>query len=59
MFSFVLNDTAHFFTVTKFIIARAWKTPILDFEVVKHCINNIMVNEKLTAILSDSHNKIL
>lgn len=45
--------TLHFFTAIKWMIARAWKTQILHFEVVK--MNEIMVNEKLTAILSDTH----
>ena len=50
---------AHVFTATKLIIARAWKTLILSFEAVKNCINDIMVNEKLTAVLADTHDKFL
>lgn len=49
----------HLFTTTKLTIARAWKTPVLSFEVVKNYMDNIMVTEKLTAILSDTHDKFL
>lgn len=40
-------------------IARAWRTPVLSFEEVKNRMNDIMVNEKLTAILSHTHGKFL
>lgn len=49
----------HLFTATKLTIARVWKTPILSFEAVKNLMNDVMVNEKLTAILSDTHDKFL
>lgn len=45
----------HLFAATKVTIARAWKTPILSFEAVKRQMINIMVSEKLTAILLDTH----
>lgn len=49
----------HLFTATRLTIARAWKTPVLSFEVVKNCMKDIVVNEKLTVILSDTHDKVL
>lgn len=51
--------TSHIFIATKLTIAKAWKTPALSFEAVKNCVNDIMVNEKLTAVLSDTHDKFL
>lgn len=39
----------HLISTTKLTIARAWKTPVLSFEEVKNRMNDIMVNEKLTA----------
>lgn len=50
---------AQIFTATKLTIARDWKTPNLSFEAVKNTVNDIMVNEKLTAILMDTHDKFL
>lgn len=35
-------------------IERAWKTPVLSFEAIKNRMNDIMVNEKLTALASDT-----
>lgn len=40
----------HLFTATKLTIARSWKTQALSFEAVKNCMDDIMVNEKLTAV---------
>ena len=49
----------HLFTATKLTIARSWKTPLLSFEAAKNRMNDILVNEKFTAIVSDSHAKFL
>lgn len=49
----------HLFTATKRTIARAWKTQTLSYEAVKNRMDDIMVNEKLTAVLSDTHDKFL
>lgn len=49
----------HLFTATKLTIARAWKTLVLSFEAIKNHMNDIMVNKKLTAMLSDTHDKFL
>lgn len=49
----------HLFTATKLTIARAWKTQTRSFEAVKNRMDDIMVNEKLTAVLSDTHDKFL
>lgn len=50
---------SHIFSATKQTIARAWKTPLLSFEEVKNRVHGTLVNEKLTAILSDTHDKFL
>lgn len=49
----------HIFTAAKLTIAKAWKTSMLSFEVVKNRMNDVTVNEKLTAILLDTHDKFL
>lgn len=49
---------SHILTATKLTIAKAWKTPALSFEAVKNRVND-MINEKLTAVLSDTHDKFL
>lgn len=40
-------------------IAKAWKMPILNFDEVKSRVHSTPVNEKLTAILTDTHKKCL
>lgn len=50
---------SHIFTATKLTRAKDWKTPVLSFEAVKNRVNDIMINEKLTAVLSDTHDKFL
>lgn len=47
------------FIDTKPTIARAWKTPTLNFEAVKNRLNDIMVKEKLTAKLINTHDTFL
>lgn len=49
----------HIFTATKLIIAKSWKSPSLSFEAVKQKIQWILINEKLTAILNDTHPRFL
>lgn len=49
----------HLFNAAKLTIAKAWRTAILSFEAVKNCMNDVLVNEKLTALASDTHDKFL
>uniref|UniRef100_A0A803KB25 Reverse transcriptase domain-containing protein n=1 Tax=Xenopus tropicalis TaxID=8364 RepID=A0A803KB25_XENTR len=41
------------FTAAKLTIAKAWKSPLLPIPQLKNKINWILVNEKLTSILTD------
>lgn len=45
----------HVFMATKQTIA--WKSLILCFDEVKHCIQGTMINKKRIAILNDTHEK--
>uniref|UniRef100_A0A6I8Q4E7 Reverse transcriptase domain-containing protein n=1 Tax=Xenopus tropicalis TaxID=8364 RepID=A0A6I8Q4E7_XENTR len=41
------------FIAAKLTIAKSWKSPLLPIQQLKHKINWILVNEKLTSILND------
>lgn len=49
----------HIFIATKQTIERAWKLQILCIDEVKHYTQSTMNNEKLTAILNNTHDKCL
>lgn len=50
---------SHIFPATKQTIAKVWTTPIGNFDKVKNQVHGTLVNEKLTVILTDTHDKSL
>lgn len=47
------------FIAAKHAIARAWKRPATLFAEVKSILTILMINEKMTSILRDTHAKVL
>lgn len=49
----------HIFSVMKQMIAKVWKMPLLYFTEAKSRVHSTLVNEKLTTILTETHDNFL
>lgn len=58
-FSYHQKLATYLFIATKRAIARAWKKPSIRFAEVKSIPTTLMIHEKVTSILQDSHSKFI
>lgn len=59
LFSHQQKLATYLFIAAKRTIARAWKKPSVSFAEVKNSLTTLMIHEKMSSILHDSHAKFL